>query len=110
MDLNADAVPLAAEGLDDIIPYDESVGLPAVFTYNNGESFPYGAWSNDNTILVEVDGQNVQVDAVVIEGCNDAQFTVWCVQKSRLTFWTRFSLDSMGPLSLVWTTTSHSTR
>ena len=76
VDLNADAVPLAAEGLDDIIPYDESVGLPAVFTYNNGESFPYGAWSNDNTILVEVDGQNVQVDAVVIEGCNDAQFTV----------------------------------
>ena len=53
-----------------------SCGLPDVFTYDNGESFPYTAWSNDNTILVEVDGQNVQVDAVVIEGCNDAQFTV----------------------------------
>ena len=76
VDLNADAVPLAADGLDDIVPYDEAVGLPAVFTYNNGQSFPYTAWSNDNTILVEVDGQNVQVDAVVIEGCNDAQFTV----------------------------------
>ena len=76
VDLNADAVPLAADGLEDVVPYNEAVGLPAVFYYGNGESFPYGAWSNDNTILVEVDGQNVQVDAVVIEGCNDAQFTV----------------------------------
>ena len=76
VDLNADAVPLAADGLEDVVPYNESVGLPAVFSYGNDESFPYGAWSNDNTILVEVDGQNVQVDAVVIEGCNDAQFTV----------------------------------
>ena len=57
VDLNADAVPLAADGLEDVVPYNEAVGLPAVFTYNNGESFPYGAWSNDNTILVEVDGQ-----------------------------------------------------
>lgn len=76
VDLNADAVPLAADGLQNIVPYDEAVGLPDVFTYENGESFPYTAWSEDNTILVEVDGENVQVDAVVIEGCNDAQFTV----------------------------------
>ena len=76
VDLNADAVPLAADGLEDVVPYNEAVGLPAIFSYGNGQSFPYGAWSNDNTILVEVDGQNVQVDAVVIEGCNDAQFTV----------------------------------
>lgn len=76
VDLNADAVPLAADGLENVVPYNEAVGLPAVFSYGNDESFPYGAWSNDNTILVEVDGQNVQVDAVVIEGCNDAQFTV----------------------------------
>jgi len=76
VDLNADAVPLAADGLQNIVPYDEAVGLPDVFTYENGESFPYTAWSDDNTILVEVDGENVQVDAVVIEGCNDAQFTV----------------------------------
>ena len=76
VDLNADAVPLAADGLEDVVPYNEAVGLPAIFSYGNGESFPYGAWSNDNAILVEVDGQNVQVDAVVIEGCNDAQFTV----------------------------------
>ena len=76
VDLNADAVPLAADGLEDVVPYNEAVGLPAVFSYGNEESFPYGAWSNDNTILVEIDGQNVQVDAVVIEGCNDAQFTV----------------------------------
>lgn len=76
VDLNADAVPLAADGLQNIVPYDEAVGLPDVFTYENGESFPYTAWSDDNTILVEVDGENVRVDAVVIEGCNDAQFTV----------------------------------
>ena len=76
VDLNADAVPLAADGLEDVVPYNEAVGLPAIFSYENGESFPYGAWSNDNATLVEVDGQNVQVDAVVIEGCNDAQFTV----------------------------------
>lgn len=76
IDLNADAVPLAADGLQDIVPYDEAIGLPAVWTYSNGESFPYGAWSADNSIFVVVDGQNVQVDAVVIEGCNDAQFTV----------------------------------
>ena len=76
VDLNADAVPLAADGLENVVPYNEAVGLPAVFSYGNGKSFPYGAWSNDNTLLVEVDGQNVQVDAVVIEGCNDAQFTV----------------------------------
>ena len=76
VDLNADAVPLAADGLQNIVPYNEAVGLPDVFTYENGESFPYTAWSDDNTILVEVDGENVQVDAVVIEGCNDAQFTV----------------------------------
>lgn len=76
VDLNADAVPLAADGLQNIVPYEDAIGLPAVFAYGNGESFPYGAWSADNGISVEVDGQLVQIDAVVIEGCNDAQFTV----------------------------------
>jgi len=76
VDLNADAVPLAADGLEDIVPYEESVGLPDVFSYPNLESFPYEAWNADNTIPILLDGQSLVVDAVVIEGCNDAQFTV----------------------------------
>ena len=76
LDLNANAVPLAADGLEDIVPYEESVGLPEVFNYPNGESFPYDAWNADNNVPIQLDGQSFVVDAVVIEGCNDAQFTV----------------------------------
>jgi gliding motility-associated-like protein len=76
VNLNASAVPLATDGLENLVPYEEAIGLPAVFSYSNGESFPYGQWSADNNITVEVDGQNVQIDAVIIEGCNDAQFTI----------------------------------
>ena len=76
LDLNANAVPMAADGLEDIVPYEESVGLPEVFNYPNGESFPYDAWNADNNVPIQLDGQSLVVDAVVIEGCNDAQFTV----------------------------------
>jgi gliding motility-associated-like protein len=76
LDLNANAVPLAADGLEDIVPYEESVGLPEVFSYPNGLSFPYDAWNADNNVPIQLDGQSLVVDAVVIEGCNDAQFTV----------------------------------
>ncbi len=76
VNLEADAVPFAAGGLEDLVPYEESVGLPDVFSYPNGESFPFGAWSVNNDITVEVDGVPSIIDAVIIEGCNDAKFTV----------------------------------
>jgi len=76
VNLEADAVPFAANGLQNLVPYEESVGLPAVFNYPNGESFPFGAWSANNEMTVTVDGQETVVDAVIIEGCNDAQFTI----------------------------------
>ena len=77
VNLNADAVPIQADGLQDIVPYEEaSEFLPDVFSYPTGESFPYDAWNADNNIPIQLDGQSLVVDAVVIEGCNDAQFTV----------------------------------
>lgn len=76
VNLEADAVPFAANGLQNLVPYEESVGLPAVFSYANGESFPFAAWSADNEMTVIVDGQESVIDAVIIEGCNDAQFTI----------------------------------
>ena len=77
VDLNADAVPIQADGLQDIVPYEQaSAFLPDVFSYPNGESFPYDAWNEDNNVPIQLDGQSLVVDAVVIEGCNDAQFTV----------------------------------
>lgn len=76
VNLEADAVPFAANGLQNLVPYEESVGLPAVFSYANGESFPFAAWSADNEMTVTVDGQESVIDAVIIEGCNDAQFTI----------------------------------
>jgi len=76
VNLEADAVPFAADGLQNLVPYEESVGLPPVFTYPNGESFPFAAWSADNEMTITVDGQESVIDAVIIEGCNDAQFTI----------------------------------
>ena len=76
LNLNASAVPLAASGLESVVQYDDAVGLPDVFSYPNGESFPYDAWALNPNQSVEVDGELMQIDAVVIEGCNDAQFTV----------------------------------
>ena len=76
LNLNASAVPLAASGLESVVQYDDAVGLPEVFSYPNGESFPYDAWAMNPNQSVEVDGELMQIDAVVIEGCNDAQFTV----------------------------------
>ena len=76
LNLNASAVPLAASGLESVVQYDDAVGLPEVFTYPNGESFPYADWALNPNQSVEVDGELMQIDAVVIEGCNDAQFTV----------------------------------
>jgi hypothetical protein len=76
LNLNASAVPLAASGLESVVQYDDAVGLPEVFTYPNGESFPYANWALNPNESVEVDGELMQIDAVVIEGCNDAQFTV----------------------------------
>ena len=76
INLEADAVPFAANGIENLVPYEEAIGLPPVFNYPNGESFPYAAWSADNEIIVTVDGQESIIDAVIIEGCNDAQFTI----------------------------------
>ena len=50
--------------------------MPSVFNYPNGESFPFGEWSANNETIVTVDGQETVIDAVIIEGCNDARFTV----------------------------------
>ena len=58
------------------MPYQEAVGLPDVLTYDNGESFPMAAWLADNDITIDVDGTSMVVDAVVMEGCNDARFTI----------------------------------
>ena len=77
MVLEADAVPFAAGGLNSLVPYDDAIGLPDVLSYPNGESFPMAAWLADNSIPVMVDGQSMIVDAVVIEGCNDARFTIF---------------------------------
>jgi gliding motility-associated-like protein len=77
MVLEADAVPFAAGGLTSLVSYNDALGLPAVFTYPNGESFPMAAWIADNNTPVVVDGQTMVVDAVVIEGCNDARFTIF---------------------------------
>ena len=76
VNLEADAVPFSAGGLQNLVPYEESVGLPSVFNYPNGESFPFGEWSANNETIVTVDGQETVIDAVIIEGCNDARFTV----------------------------------
>ena len=74
--LEAEAVPFAADGLEDIVPYADAIGLPNSFQYPNGETFPFSDWYANNNIAVTVDGQSTLVDAVIIEGCNDAQFTV----------------------------------
>ena len=76
VNLEADAVPFSAGGLQNLVPYEESLGLPSVFNYPNGESFPFGEWSANNETIVTVDGQETVIDAVIIEGCNDARFTV----------------------------------
>ena len=76
VNLEADAVPFSAGGLQNLVPYEESLGLPSVFNYPNGESFPFSEWSANNETIVTVDGQETVIDAVIIEGCNDARFTV----------------------------------
>ena len=75
-ELEADAVPFASAGIEVLVPYQEAVGLPDVLTYDNGESFPMAAWLADNDITIDVDGTSMVVDAVVMEGCNDARFTI----------------------------------
>ena len=52
------------------------MGLPAVLEYPNGETFPMAAWLANNDMAVTVDGETMVVDAVVMEGCNDARFTI----------------------------------
>ena len=74
--LEADAVPFAAGGLVNLVPYEDALGLPAVLEYPNGETFPMAAWLANNDMAVTVDGEAMVVDAVVIEGCNDARFTI----------------------------------
>ena len=77
MELETDAVPFAAGGLTSLVAYEDALGLPDVLTYPNGETFPMAAWIANNSIPVTVDGQTMVVDAVVIEGCNDARFTIF---------------------------------
>ena len=74
--LEADAVPFAAGGLVNLVPYEDALGLPAVLEYPNGETFPMAAWLANNDMAVTVDGEAMVVDAVVMEGCNDARFTI----------------------------------
>lgn len=74
--LEADAVPFAAGGLVNLVPYNDALGLPAVLEYPNGETFPMAAWLANNDMAVTVDGEAMVVDAVVMEGCNDARFTI----------------------------------
>ena len=74
--LEADAVPFAAGGLMNLVPYEDALGLPAVLEYPNGETFPMAAWLANNDMAVTVDGETMVVDAVVMEGCNDARFTI----------------------------------
>ena len=75
-ELEADAVPFASAGIEMLVPYQEAVGLPDVLTYAKGETFPMAAWIADNDITIDVDGTSMVVDAVVMEGCNDARFTI----------------------------------
>lgn len=77
IDLETEAIPFAAGGLTNLVAYPEAVGLPDVITYPNGESFPMASWLANNNILVNVDGESFVADAVVIEGCNDARFTIF---------------------------------
>ena len=69
-------MPFAAGGLENINPYADAIGLPDNFQYPNGESFLLDWYANNEAIAVTVDGQSTLVDANIIEGCNDAQFTV----------------------------------
>lgn len=74
--LEADAVPFASAGIEVLVPYEAAVGLPDILTYPNGESFPMADWLANNDISIDVDGTSMVVDAVVMEGCNDARFTI----------------------------------
>ena len=76
VNLEADAVPFAAGGLEQLVEYEDALGLPDVISYPNGESYPLAAWLADNEMTVTVDGEGAVIDAVIIEGCNDARFTV----------------------------------
>ena len=67
--LNAEAEPLT-----DVVSYDIAEGLPDVINYPNGETFDFANW--DQTGVEVVDGDSMSIDAVVIEGCNKAKFTV----------------------------------
>lgn len=75
-ELEADAVPFASAGIESLVPYPEAIGLPDVLTYPNGESFPMADWLANNNTPIEVDGTAMVIDAVVMEGCNDARFTI----------------------------------
>lgn len=76
VNLEADAVPFAAGGIAQLVDYQDALGLPNVVSYPNGESFPLAAWIANNEMTVTVDGETTTIDAVIIEGCNDARFTV----------------------------------
>ncbi|MDA0945541.1 MAG: gliding motility-associated C-terminal domain-containing protein [Bacteroidetes bacterium] len=76
IDLDTEAIPFAAGGLTSLVPYEDAIGLPAVISYPNGESFPMASWLANNNMTVQVDGESFIADAVVIEGCNDARFTI----------------------------------
>ena len=76
IELEADAVPFASAELMDLVPYQNAIGLPDVINYPNGDSFPMADWLANNDMPVVIDGETMVVDAVVIEGCNDARFTI----------------------------------
>ena len=77
LNLNASAVPLAALP-DWKVSFNTTTPLASLKSSPTPtvNPFPYDAWAMNPNQSVEVDGELMQIDAVVIEGCNDAQFTV----------------------------------
>ena len=75
----SDALALDAqvESLTDtssVVPYEMAVGMPDFITYANVDPFDLIQWQPEDTIVV--DGEPLQFDAVIIEGCNTVKFTV----------------------------------
>ena len=70
--LDAQVEPLS--DTSSVVSYDVAVGIPDLVTYPNVEPFDLIGWEPESTITV--DGNPLQFDAIVIEGCNTAKFTV----------------------------------
>ena len=74
VNLEADAVPFSAGGLQNLALRIGGVAFSLQLPQRR--VFSFGEWSANNETIVTVDGQETVIDAVIIEGCNDARFTV----------------------------------